>query len=116
MHDYNLRHDVLDFLYSSTFVSLIRFFRNRRNAAPHTQSTPAPMIEVANPSLCTIASQLFPAAAPRFTKIRFQMREPMKVNEMNTGRFILDVPAGSEIRHLKTGTHLQNNTEYFPFF
>ena len=86
MHDYNLRHDVLIILYSSTFASLIRFFKNRRNATPHTQSTPAPMTEVANPSLCTIASQLFPAAAPRFTRIRFQTREPMKVNATNTGR------------------------------
>ena len=43
------------------------------------------------------------------------MRVPIKLNIKKEENFILDIPAGMEIRLLATGMHLQMSTAFFSY-
>ena len=59
--------------------------------------------------------QFSPKAAPTETRMMFQINVPIKVKRRNRLNFILDIPAGMEIKLRTNGIIRQNSTVQFPY-
>ena len=62
-----------------------------------------------------ISPQFSPKAAPIETRMMFQISVPIVVKIRNRLNFILDIPAGMEIKLRTHGTIRQNRTVHIPY-